>query len=107
MTRGRGSRRRGVDWRRYLERGEEIGWLLLLKLVFLGMLASLILVGAVVSNVVIAVLAALVAGAMLKSILPYDEFRDWSDDVWTGDVSVSIRNHISGAWRRLKGVVSR
>jgi hypothetical protein len=105
MTRGR--RTRDWNWRQYLERGEELGWVLLLKLVFLGVLALLIVASAAVSHVGLAVLIALVAGAMLKSIVPYDEFRQWSDDVWHGDVSVSIRSRVSGGWNRLKGVFSR
>lgn len=105
MTRRRGSGR--FDWRRRLEKGEEVGWELALKLLFLAVLGSLILVGAVVSNIVIAVLAALVAGAMLKSILPYDEFRTWCDDCWQGEVSVGIRTRVAGSYRRLKEAVRR
>lgn len=104
MTRRRQNTGR-FDWRRRLEQGEELGWVLCLKLLFLGILGALIFVGAVVSNVVIAVLAALVAGAMLKSILPYDEFRDWCDDVWHGEVSVGIRNRVAGGYTRAKEAI--
>lgn len=105
MTR-RGRRSSGrFDWRRRLEQGEEIGWVLCLKCVFLAVLVGLIVLSAVVSNVGIAVLLALIAGAMLKTIIPYDEFRDWCDDVWHGDVSVGIRSSISSGYNRVKGAI--
>lgn len=104
MTRGRQNNDRW-DWRRRLEKGEKIGWVLCLKLVFLAVLAGLILLSAVVSNLALAVLLALVAGAMLKSILPYDEFRDWCDDVWHGDVSVGIRSGVKNAYTRTKEAI--
>lgn len=105
MTRRRTDSR--FDWRRRLEQGEAIGWLLCLKCVFLAILVGLIVLSAAVSNVGIAVLLALIAGAMLKTIVPYDEFRDWCDDVWHGDVSVSIRSRLATGYGRAKEAVFR
>lgn len=105
MTRGRRQNNDRLDWRRRLEKGEKIGWVLCLKLVFLAVLAGLILLSAAVSNIGIAVILALIAGAMLKSILPYDEFRSWCDDVWHGEVSVGIRSRMKNGYSRAKEAV--
>lgn len=101
------TRRPKADWRSHLETTEKYGYVFGIKVTFLAVLATVVVIGFMASNPFVAVVAALFAGAMLKSIVPYDEFRDWCDSVWQGEVSVELRSRIRSGYDAVKGVFSR
>ena len=93
----------GERIRRTLEGGERVGWRLAAKAFFATILVSFIFVSVAANSILLAVMASLATGIMLRIILPDEEFQAWARSYATGEAGERWRRR----WDRFKAAIAR
>lgn len=84
--------------RRWLESGEKLTFRVAAKLLFLAVFAVLAIVSFSANFWLTAVIAALLAGLMIRSVIPDQRFQSWARSYWTGEAGDRWRRRVD-RWR--------
>lgn len=95
-----------TDWRRWLETGEVSAFRIAARVVFLVILVAFIILSTTISLVFLAVVFGLLAGLMLRIMLPDQKFRAWARGYWTGEAGDRWRRRTERWGDTLRGWLS-
>lgn len=95
----------GMQLRRRLQRTERLGWRLAARAVFIVLFLMLAFVAVAANSIFTALLAAVLLGIFLRSILPERRLQSWARSYATGEAGDRWRRRYEAAKAWLAGVI--
>lgn len=90
------------DVRKSVERSERTGFRLAARLFFIILLLVFVALTVAAEFILVAVLASVVVGLMLRAALPTDSFMDWIGGYWSGEAGDRWRRRVERWQTRIR-----